>query len=225
MSRWGERLLWPATIGLSLAAHGAGALMLMQTPAKAPTHEGEVAAPPVVIMLTAAPMLEPEPLPEPEPEPEPVKETPLKAAEEPAPKQVDVERPKPEKKREKREKKPEKKREKTPEARKKAEPAPSAAATAKKASKGGNKAWASKVRSKIEKRKRFPAGGTAGSVGLSISISAAGALNSVAVSASSGQPALDRAALEAVRRAAPFPPAPEGGGPFNIRVTMSFKRR
>lgn len=215
---WGERLLWPATIALSLAAHGAGALMMMQAPAATPTHEGEVAQEPLVVMLMAAPMEEPLP----EPEPEPVKETPLKAAPEPAPKQVDVERPKPETP-----KKPRKKeRDKTAEKRKQPKAqATASAATAPKATKGGNKRWASQVRSKIERRKRFPAGGASGTVALAMSISGSGALNSVSVAGSSGNAALDRAALDAVRRAAPFPPAPEGGGPFQLRLRMSFKAR
>ena len=53
-----------------------------------------------------------------------------------------------------------------------------------------------------------------------------GQLGQVTLAASSGRPALDDAALTAVRRAAPFPPAPDGLDDDWYRVAqwMSFRR-
>jgi protein TonB len=54
-----------------------------------------------------------------------------------------------------------------------------------------------------------------------------GQLGDVTLAASSGRPALDAAALDAVRQAAPFPPAPNGLTEDWYRVAqwMSFRRR
>ena len=49
-----------------------------------------------------------------------------------------------------------------------------------------------------------------GSVLVTFSVSNNGGLGSVSVARSSGNPALDRVALDHIRRAAPFPPPPEG---------------
>ncbi len=50
--------------------------------------------------------------------------------------------------------------------------------------------------------------GVSGRVGLAFTITPSGAVAGVRVASSSGQPGLDSAALEMVRRAAPFPPPP-----------------
>ncbi|WP_026757651.1 TonB family protein [Sediminimonas qiaohouensis] len=69
--------------------------------------------------------------------------------------------------------------------------------------------WGAKVRSRIERAKRYPRGTNAsGQVSLAISISRTGALLGVNLRRSSGNPVLDQAALDAVRRAGRFPPAP-----------------
>lgn len=69
--------------------------------------------------------------------------------------------------------------------------------------------WGARIRSKIEHAKRYPRGTNAsGQVSLAISISRTGALLGVSLQRSSGNSALDRAALDAVRRAGRFPPAP-----------------
>jgi periplasmic protein TonB len=179
--------------------------------------------------LLAENVAEPETQPTPEMMPEPVaEESPV--VDEPAP--LPKPEPKPEPKKEpKREKKPEPKKEKTAEPKveeKKKTKAPESqsASTPQKSqsASGGNKAWASQIRAKIEKRKRYPsaADGATGTVKLSISIAASGALAGVSVSASSGNAALDQAALDAVQRAAPFPASPEGkAAKFNLPIQFS----
>ena len=54
-----------------------------------------------------------------------------------------------------------------------------------------------------------PGRGT-GNVTIAFIVSPTGALASVRISRSSGNTALDRVAVASVRRAAPFPPPPEG---------------
>lgn len=69
--------------------------------------------------------------------------------------------------------------------------------------------WGAKVRSRIERAKRYPHGTNAsGQVSLAISISRSGQLLGVSIRRSSGNSILDQAALDAVRRAARFPSAP-----------------
>jgi protein TonB len=53
-----------------------------------------------------------------------------------------------------------------------------------------------------------------------------GQLGEVTLATSSGRAALDAAALSAVRRAAPFPPAPEGltDDWYRVAQWMSFRR-
>ncbi|MBD9373301.1 energy transducer TonB [Rhizobium sp. ARZ01] len=83
-----------------------------------------------------------------------------------------------------------------------------------------------KVRNKINRVKRRVGGAGSGIVMVSFTVSASGDVSSVRVAASSGQPELDQAALDAVRRAAPFPDIPEDAGrsswPFSVPI--AFKR-
>ena len=68
--------------------------------------------------------------------------------------------------------------------------------------------WGAKIRSRIERAKRYPRGGTAsGQVRLAITISRDGQLLDVRLQGSSGHLVLDRAAIDAVRRARRFPVA------------------
>ena len=70
--------------------------------------------------------------------------------------------------------------------------------------------WGAQVRRKIESGKRYPssARGASGTVQVSITVARDGALRGVSVVGSSGHPALDDAALRAVKSARRFPAAP-----------------
>jgi protein TonB len=86
--------------------------------------------------------------------------------------------------------------------------------------------WGGQVRAKIERKKRYPAGTrAAGKVILRLRLDAAGALHSVSVRRSSGDRALDQAALNAVTQAR-LPRAPKGLGVglFTFDLPMSFNR-
>ena len=82
------------------------------------------------------------------------------------------------------------------------------------------------VRSRISRTvRRIPASArrsARGDVVVSFTVTASGALGGVSVARSSGSPALDKAAIEAVRRAAPFPPIPDGrkSWPFTIPLGL-----
>jgi len=72
-------------------------------------------------------------------------------------------------------------------------------------------AWGARIRTRIERAKRTPRGlRTGGRVVLRLQVDRAGALRGVTVRQSSGNPDLDAAAMQAVRRAGRFPAAPEG---------------
>jgi protein TonB len=63
----------------------------------------------------------------------------------------------------------------------------------------------------------------AGRVVIGLRLSRAGALLSTSVVKSSGRPALDRAALNSVRNAGPYPPPPTKGGPGQLALSMDFQ--
>ncbi len=70
--------------------------------------------------------------------------------------------------------------------------------------------WAAAIQKRIGRHQAYPRGTRAeGRVRVAMVILPDGRLDRVAVATSSGTEALDAAALSAVRRAAPFPPAPE----------------
>lgn len=125
--------------------------------------------------------------------------------------------PKPEKKKEKKEKQAEKKPEKKKQEKKKSEeavasaPAKSApaAASAGSGSKQTAQNYAAQVMKKVSRTKKKRAG-VRGTVVVAFSIASSGALASVSVARSSGQPALDQIAVEHIHRSAPFPPPPAG---------------
>ncbi|XDA96738.1 TonB family protein [Sulfitobacter sp. LCG007] len=85
------------------------------------------------------------------------------------------------------------------------------AATASKGQQAkAQQVWGAKIRSRIERAKRYPRGTDAsGQASLVISIARGGQLLGVRIRQSSGNARLDQAALDAVRRAGRFPPAPE----------------
>jgi len=87
--------------------------------------------------------------------------------------------------------------------------------------------WGGQIRALIERHKRFPdAAKRNGRVVLNVRVNRDGALQGVAIQKSSGDAALDAAALDAVRRAAPFPPAPKTlpGPTFLFALPISFRR-
>ncbi|MFN4156415.1 MAG: TonB family protein [Paracoccaceae bacterium] len=85
--------------------------------------------------------------------------------------------------------------------------------------------WGASIRSRVERRKRYPAAarGASGTVTVRLTVTRAGALTGAAVASSSGSPALDEAALSAVRSAGPFPAAPNGLTEASHSFTLPMK--
>ncbi len=89
--------------------------------------------------------------------------------------------------------------------------------------------WAARIRARVERRKSYPRAAQAqrltGTVTLSLSVGADGALLGFAVIKSSGYAVLDEAALAALRGAGKLPPAPKGleraRYAFTLPVTFS----
>lgn len=86
-------------------------------------------------------------------------------------------------------------------------------------------AWGADIRARIERRKTYPraADGATGTVTLILTVSAQGGLVSVSVAASSGNAALDAAALAAVQ-AARLPKGPEGVAEHSFRFRLRYER-
>ncbi len=87
--------------------------------------------------------------------------------------------------------------------------------------------WGAKIRSRIERRKRYPSGQRGkGRVVLRITVAANGQLVNYRIGKSSGTAAFDQAALKAVSRAGKFPSAPKqlGSKQFTFNLPMSFSR-
>lgn len=111
-------------------------------------------------------------------------------------------------------------------------PQPAAQSTAKSdpaASAGEAKAlkadWGSKVRARINRKVALPADSAPGTVKVRLEIAASGALLAVGIAQSSGQAALDAAALKAVKSAAPFARAPKGLSEpsYSFSLPITFK--
>lgn len=85
--------------------------------------------------------------------------------------------------------------------------------------------WQRQVQRRLNNAKRYPrsAGGATGTALVRFTISAGGGLAGVSLVQSSGNPALDQAAVDAVTRAAPFPPPPSGGSE-TLGVPVDFTR-
>ena len=88
------------------------------------------------------------------------------------------------------------------------------------------------VRWRIEREKRYPSQARRrqieGRVGLSFTIGPRGELSDCRIGRGSGSPELDQAALEAVRRAAPFPAPPSGmvrpgSQGLRLELTVAFE--
>lgn len=87
--------------------------------------------------------------------------------------------------------------------------------------------WGAKLRSRIERKKRYPRDARgSGVVRLRIHVARSGQLLSSRVVKSSGVAAFDAAALAAIARAAPFPPAPKQltDGSYTFALSMRFDR-
>jgi len=102
-----------------------------------------------------------------------------------------------------------------------------------KSSAAGNAAvsnYPGKVAAKLRCALRYPAEARRqklrGVVQVSFVVSASGGVGSIRLASSSGSPILDKAALEAVRRAAPFPaiPASAGRSSWPFSVPLAFNR-
>ena len=88
--------------------------------------------------------------------------------------------------------------------------------------------WGAAIRARIERRKTYPAsaGRAAGTVTLRLQVGADGRLAGVAVVTSSGNAALDAAAIRAVKSAGRLPKAPAGLGtsPASFTLPLRFER-
>ncbi|ATG40420.1 TonB family protein [Phaeobacter piscinae] len=86
--------------------------------------------------------------------------------------------------------------------------------------------WGAKIRARVERRKRYPSGARGnGKVIVRITVARNGQLISHRIAKSSGNAALDQAALQAVARARKFPAAPKqlslNQMTFNLPMTFS----
>lgn len=88
--------------------------------------------------------------------------------------------------------------------------------------------WGASVRARVERRKRYPAaaGGASGTVTVRLTVTRAGGLTAVGIAKSSGTPALDEAAISAVRSAGKFAAAPKGltDASYSFTLPMKFAR-
>ncbi len=88
--------------------------------------------------------------------------------------------------------------------------------------------WAAEIQRRIARQQRYPRGTRAtGRVQVHMTVMASGRLSAVGLAQSSGTEALDIAAIRAVERAAPFPPAPEElvDDWFRVSQWITFERR
>jgi protein TonB len=87
--------------------------------------------------------------------------------------------------------------------------------------------WGAKIRARIERRKDYPAAadGASGKVTLALVVGRDGRLVGVDIAASSGNAALDHAALKAVERAGRFPAAPRAltEARYSFALSVSFR--
>ncbi len=91
--------------------------------------------------------------------------------------------------------------------------------------KAGNAAasnYPGKVYSKIQRTRQKSAGGS-GAAMVAFAVGAGGQITSISLAGSSGNASLDRAALDHVRRAAPFP-APPDGAQTRFNIPIEFRR-
>lgn len=101
-------------------------------------------------------------------------------------------------------------------------------ALSKAAEKAAISAWAASIERKIARHQSYPRGSRdEGRVRVAMVILADGRLGQVSIARSSGSAALDKAAVRAVQRAAPFPPAPSSLSDdwFKVGQWIAFQRR
>ncbi|GHC63333.1 energy transducer TonB [Neogemmobacter tilapiae] len=183
-------------------------------------------------VMDAAPVADkapvaPEPVPELVPEPEPVKKP----------------EPKPEPKKERAEpkrEKPKKEKPVQPQAGSEGQVAAGSgggatagdggkaqAATGAKGQDSIKAEWGATIRARVERRKSYPRGadGAQGRVKLRLTVDTGGNLVGVGITQSSGNAALDQAAVKAVQSAR-FPAAPKGlaAGQYSFNLPLDFKR-
>jgi protein TonB len=84
-----------------------------------------------------------------------------------------------------------------------------------------------KVRSKLARAARSIRMKKSGEVVVAFSVNASGGVSSARIQSSSGVSEIDQAALQALRKAAPFPPIPENAGrsSWQFSVPLAFSRR
>lgn len=84
------------------------------------------------------------------------------------------------------------------------------------------------VQARVTRAARYPsdARGQSAEARVSFTVAASGSVSRLAIARSSGNPAIDRAALAAVERAAPFPPIPADAGrsSWSFTVPLLFRR-
>lgn len=192
--------------------------------AEAPAEQAQVAVP-----ETAEPTEEKEeekPVDK-EAEQKPVEEQPEKPVEE---RQVQepVEEPEETQLKEKPKKKPEKKKKTKKKATSSGPVGRTSGSNARRSSGSGRASfsnYAGRVAAHLRRYKRYPssAGRASGTVRVSFSLSRDGALGSVRLVANSGNSALDRAAINMVRRANPFPAMPRGLNRRSARFTVPIR--
>ncbi len=216
-----------------------------------PPPEPAIAAPPEELVAPASvsePLVAPEPAPAPAPEPEPVSRPAPEPVAEPEPAPQPAAEPEPEfpsadpipypeprlaLARTSTPTYPAPAAQRTPTAA--AEPATQSAAVSapsRPAAAAGNSAaidkYPGQILAQLRRALRYPAaaGRVTGEVLVDFTVSANGTASAIRISRSSGHAALDQAALDTVRRAAPFPAIPAGANraswPFT--VPLAFKR-
>lgn len=88
--------------------------------------------------------------------------------------------------------------------------------------------WGASIRARIERRKRYPraAGRAEGVVKVNLTVTRDGRLAALSLAGSSGNAALDKAALDAVKSAGRFPAAPKEltDGTYSFSLPMNFSR-
>ncbi|TMV42743.1 energy transducer TonB [Thioclava sp. BHET1] len=86
--------------------------------------------------------------------------------------------------------------------------------------------WGAVIRARIERDKSYPdaADGAAGRVMVRLTVGRDGGLRALSLIRSSGNSALDQAALRAVRSASPYPAAPDGlsQANYSFNLPMTF---
>jgi protein TonB len=89
------------------------------------------------------------------------------------------------------------------------------------ASRGSILSYAAGIRAKVARNK--PSGlGRRGEVQVSFGVTPSGELGYANLAQSSGNPKLDEAAMEAIRRSAPFGPPPADAAPSQLRFSIPF---